>query len=273
VKVNLGRIGDVTLNIGAPGFGRSFFRLFADAFGVKFCTVLAFPSASEPLVIVSEGAMPGEGDVAKKLAAAYAKDCYHYGSEATSPTVLRATVPASTCFRRRWIEAPWTGYQLVQFNALEGIGYCLSLCRDEHAGAFCAKDVAAMRRLSRFAFPAVHRHLDLETQRKSSHYDSLKAKPSPVATLDTPAMRAHMRQVFLEAPNHLTPREAEVCAGIVLGYSTTTIGLNLRIALNTVATHRKRAYKKLGVGTQNELFARYFDNIRGMYAEAQRSVS
>jgi DNA-binding CsgD family transcriptional regulator len=273
VKVNLGRIGDVTLNIGAPGFGRSFFRLFADAFGVRFCTVFAFPSASEPLVIVSEGAMPGDGDIARKLAAGYAKNCYDHVTGVASPTVTRTTLPASTCFRRRWFEAPWAGYQLVQFSALEGIGYSVSLCRDERAGAFCAKDVAAMRRLGRFAFPAVHRHLDLERQSNLSRHDALNSKPSPVATLDTPAMRAHMRQVFLEAPHHLTPREAEVCAGIVLGYSTTTIGLNLQITFNTVATHRKRAYKKLGVSTQNELFARYFDNIRGMYAEAQRSVS
>jgi DNA-binding CsgD family transcriptional regulator len=32
-----------------------------------------------------------------------------------------------------------------------------------------------------------------------------------------------------------------------------------------VATHRKRAYSKLGIGSQNELFARYFDSLHSLH--------
>jgi DNA-binding CsgD family transcriptional regulator len=53
----------------------------------------------------------------------------------------------------------------------------------------------------------------------------------------------------------LTEREADVCARIVLGMSTTGIALDLRISKNTVATLRKRAYDRLGISSQNELFA------------------
>lgn len=52
----------------------------------------------------------------------------------------------------------------------------------------------------------------------------------------------------------LTPRELEVCARIVLGYSSLAISLNLGISINTVLTHRRKAYEKLGIGTQSQLF-------------------
>jgi len=68
---------------------------------------------------------------------------------------------------------------------------------------------------------------------------------------------------MLKLPCGLTQREADVCAAIALGYTTVGIGLNLGISVNTVATHRKRAYAKLGISCQNELFARYFDSLGG----------
>jgi DNA-binding CsgD family transcriptional regulator len=52
----------------------------------------------------------------------------------------------------------------------------------------------------------------------------------------------------------LTRREAEVCTGIVLGYTILGLSMNLGISVNTVATHRKRAYAKLRISSQNELF-------------------
>ena len=69
---------------------------------------------------------------------------------------------------------------------------------------------------------------------------------------------AYLREVLLSEPHLLSPREAEVCAGIILGYTTVGISLNCGISINTVATHRKRAYRKLGISSQNELFSRYF---------------
>lgn len=53
----------------------------------------------------------------------------------------------------------------------------------------------------------------------------------------------------------LTPRQTEVCARIVLGYSILAISLELGITQNTVSTLRKRAYSRLGISRQNELFA------------------
>lgn len=59
--------------------------------------------------------------------------------------------------------------------------------------------------------------------------------------------------------NRLTTREREVCERVILGYTSLGIGLDLEIALSSVHTYRKRAYQKLGINTQNELFALCLD--------------
>lgn len=62
--------------------------------------------------------------------------------------------------------------------------------------------------------------------------------------------------------DRLTAREREVCERIVLGYTSIGIGLDLEITLSSVLTYRKRAYDKLGIGSQNELFALCLDASR-----------
>ncbi|WP_027854196.1 helix-turn-helix transcriptional regulator [Marinobacterium litorale] len=53
----------------------------------------------------------------------------------------------------------------------------------------------------------------------------------------------------------LTAREIDVGARIVLGYNSEAIALDLNISVNTVLTHRRHLYEKIGIGTQNQLFA------------------
>jgi len=54
--------------------------------------------------------------------------------------------------------------------------------------------------------------------------------------------------------DQLTPRESEVIQFVLKGHSSLSIGLNLDISLPTVKSHRKNAYAKLGIATQQELF-------------------
>jgi DNA-binding CsgD family transcriptional regulator len=51
----------------------------------------------------------------------------------------------------------------------------------------------------------------------------------------------------------LSPREAEIVQLILKGHSSLSISLTLEIALPTVKTHRKNAYAKLGISTQQQL--------------------
>ena len=53
----------------------------------------------------------------------------------------------------------------------------------------------------------------------------------------------------------LTTRESEVCERILVGFTSTGISLDLGIAESSVNTYRRRAYEKLEIATQNELFS------------------
>ncbi|MFN5485610.1 MAG: helix-turn-helix transcriptional regulator, partial [Bradyrhizobium sp.] len=53
----------------------------------------------------------------------------------------------------------------------------------------------------------------------------------------------------------LTGREQEVCLRILSGLSSEAIAASLGIGLHSALTYRKRAYDKLGISSQNELFA------------------
>ncbi|WP_156467104.1 MULTISPECIES: hypothetical protein [unclassified Phenylobacterium] len=54
-------------------------------------------------------------------------------------------------------------------------------------------------------------------------------------------------------------REAEVCSRTIYGVTSLGIGLDLGISVETVMTYRKRAYGRLGIATQRELFLWYLD--------------
>ena len=53
---------------------------------------------------------------------------------------------------------------------------------------------------------------------------------------------------------NLTRREKDVCLRILSGYSSEAISADLGISRHSTLTYRKRAYDKLGISSQNELF-------------------
>ena len=57
----------------------------------------------------------------------------------------------------------------------------------------------------------------------------------------------------------LTSREAEVVQMILKGHSSLSISHALTIALPTVKTHRRNAYAKLGISTQQQLFRLFLE--------------
>jgi DNA-binding CsgD family transcriptional regulator len=64
----------------------------------------------------------------------------------------------------------------------------------------------------------------------------------------------------------LPQREVEVCARILHGVSSLGIALELDIGEETVKTYRKRAYSRLGIGTQRELLIWYLQQWRSLYS-------
>jgi len=127
----------------------------------------------------------------------------------------------------------------------EGSVYC-NFYRMGRSGPYSGKDWHLLESI-----------LPLMTALIAAHYRILRLK----ATGEPPKKwKAHSLVHTIISKNappfsKLTRREREVCERILLGYTSVGIGLDLAIAQSSVITYRRRAYEKLGISSQNELFS------------------
>lgn len=127
----------------------------------------------------------------------------------------------------------------------EGVVYC-NFYRMGGSGMFSDEDRARFNST-----------LPLITSLIGSHYRLRRAVNKDVSDPKAGSAQSLVHSVIGRAVppfDRLTAREREVCARILLGYTSAAIALDLDIAPTSVVTYRKRAYGKLGISTQNELF-------------------
>jgi len=60
---------------------------------------------------------------------------------------------------------------------------------------------------------------------------------------------------------NLTPREHEVAVCILKGHSSKSLAREIDISPETVKIHRRNLYRKLGISSQSELFARFLNTL------------
>ena len=63
----------------------------------------------------------------------------------------------------------------------------------------------------------------------------------------------------------LSNREREVIQYVLRGHSSGSIALNLDISVTTIKTHRKRAYSKLNISSQSELFSMFLNCAKASF--------
>ncbi|WP_374597998.1 helix-turn-helix transcriptional regulator [Sphingosinicella sp.] len=263
------RLGEIVSTLGSREFGPQFYGLFRDLLDVEECTVFSFPDPSNPRSLVVEGNCAEQREAARKLASDYVS-----GGYLNDPNVKRphSQVPIDIYiteadnifndeYRRHYYDTPELSHELVVLGNASGTLYYTSFYRKKHRHEFGESEIEIMSLMAGFMIKALHRHSELVR-----HTDSAGFNFIPSSSGETGEMRQktleHLKNVLVAGPHKLSQREAEVCAGIVMGYSTEAISLNCSISTNTVATHRKRAYAKLGISSQNELFLRYFLTVR-----------
>lgn len=268
------RIGDVVLALGSPRFGNEYYKLFHDALGIKACTVFAFRPEGSPIPLVVETDSRDRRQQAWDLAWEYSKGAFKHDpiirgnmnrtSSETTPVVysLSANQVKDAGYRRHFYDEPALRQKVGVLGKVDGTVYYSNFYRGpDRSGCNEADELRLMRELGGLAVKVLRRHdLASGTPAVASMKDGAPSDWHRSAL-------AHLRTTFLSAPHGLSPREAEVVAHVVLGYSTLAIGLNLGVSVNTVATHRKRAYSKLDVCSQNELFERYFTTVNRLLAE------
>ncbi|MBR1133109.1 helix-turn-helix transcriptional regulator [Bradyrhizobium iriomotense] len=236
-------VGDVTsavLAIGRSDFPNVLIDTLRRQADVGHCMVFSLSRGGAAHCLLDAGNIPIGGD----LGAAYAGQFHEsdpnrdalFEGEGGAPIMLPAFAPRMYGARYRKIffqdsgivdkcaAAIWTGDTCFYVN----------FYRIAAQGRFSA---AQRERLEAIA-PAIAASVARHFQEKATSDQSLAA-------------------LFATRPplSALTPREQEVCRRILAGFSSEAISQGLGISLHSTLTYRKRAYERLGISSQSELFA------------------
>lgn len=243
--------GDVTpavLAIGRPDFPDVLIDTLRRQAGVGHCMVFALTRAGAARCLLDAGNIPIGGD----LGAAYAGQFHEsdpnrdalFETESSAPIMLPSFAPRMYGARYRKIffndsdivdkcaTAIWTGETCFYVN----------FYRITSQGRFRDAERARLQAIAPAIGASVARHFQQSATPEQS-LAGLFATRAPLA--------------------YLTPREQEVCRRILSGLSSEAISQELGISLHSTLTYRKRAYERLGISSQNELFSIVFGLLAG----------
>ncbi len=135
--------------------------------------------------------------------------------------------------------------------------YCVRILRSAGRDGSSDAGIERIRDLAQILISLTARHAGL-----------VEKKPNL-----TPALCSLQEiQDCISAATTLSRREAEVCARVLYGMTSYGIALDLGIGKESVMTYRKRAYARLGIGSQRELLMWYlarWSEIRGTEVDGE----
>ncbi|MCG2670713.1 helix-turn-helix transcriptional regulator [Bradyrhizobium sp. GCM10023182] len=234
--------GDVTpavLAIGRPDFPSILIDTLRRQAGVGHCMVFALTRAGAARCLLDAGNIPTGSD----LGAAYAGQFHQsdpnrdalFEGEGGAPIMLPSFAPRMYGAR----------YRKIFFNDSDIVDKC--------ATAIWAGDTCFY--VNFYRITAQGRFADAERARLQAIAPVIGASVArhfqPAATPDQNLAALFATRAPLAA---LTPREQEVCRRILSGLSSEAISQELGISLHSTLTYRKRAYERLGISSQSELF-------------------
>jgi DNA-binding CsgD family transcriptional regulator len=231
------------LAIGRPSFAAAVRDAVRECMSVDEATVLAFPDKGDPRLLFS--ASPRSEGAMKVLIQKGAEQYYSEDVDIRSimawndpkgALIIHRTAREFT--RRNFFDDVRTADKLLLVKVIDGLRVVMTIYGKPttHTADYIPK----IERLAPVILSAIVRDHSLR------HDDSVEA---------TTDIGATVRRLELVRGVEFTRREAQVCAGIMEGRSTTAIALNLGIAPSSVITFRKNLYRKLGIVSQAELFS------------------
>ncbi|MCP3464022.1 MULTISPECIES: helix-turn-helix transcriptional regulator [unclassified Bradyrhizobium] len=238
--------GDVTsavLAIGRPDFPDVLIDTLRGQAGVGHCMVFALTRSGGACCLLDAGNIPIGGD----LGAAYAgqfhesdpnRDALFEGQERAGPIMLPAFAPRMYDARYRKIFFQDSGIVDKVATAIwvDDTCFYVNFYRIAAQGRFTDTQLDRLQHIAPAIGASVARHFQqATTSTLEQNLAALFATRAPLADL--------------------TRREQEVCRRILLGLSSEAISQALGISLHSTLTYRKRAYERLGISSQNELFA------------------
>ncbi|GAA0700061.1 LuxR C-terminal-related transcriptional regulator [Marinobacterium maritimum] len=142
------------------------------------------------------------------------------------------------------------GYRRLWYDKM-GIVDRLSVIVKADKGLYCLNLFRNKTPFPDTAIDAIHRMASLLSSLIIKH-SRLSGSLSSFMTREAQIEMLIKRLSKLDSS--LSQREKEVCSRVLLGMSSDGIALDLGIKLQSVLTYRKRAYSRLNISSQNELF-------------------
>jgi DNA-binding CsgD family transcriptional regulator len=240
-------ISDITpalLAIGSDAFPQTLISALRRAAGVGHCMVFSFAGARSAACLLDVGNIPIGGD----LGIAYSehfhlsdpnRDAVFEGQAQAAPILLPnfARRMYSDSYRKIFFDDSDIVDKFASAIWVDDTCFYVNFYQITAQGRFSRDQIARLTAIAPVVTAAVARHFQRDAV-ETDPMDRLKA-------LFTTA----------EPFAALTGREKEVCLRILSGLSSEAIAAELGISLHSALTYRKRAYDKLGISAQNELFA------------------
>lgn len=243
--------------IGNDDFGDGFFHTIDGMVPIDHCTVF-ISEHDEITPLVAQAHCAQTRRKVQTLARSYVLTGHRrdpiwktaINNSVDEPFVVMPSAVNDIAYRREFYDSPNVFEEVALCSQRDGRLVYVAYYREKHKGHFKTEEIHCLSACGQAVMAVLTKQADISRRLGG------QATRSQPLTRDQLLKKVH--GVILEDAPQLTKREAEICAGIILGYTVLGLSLNLGISVNTVATHRKRAYAKLKVSSQNELFTHYF---------------
>lgn len=237
-------VAGAVLAIGRPTFPDALMRTLRRVADVGHCMVFSFAGDSSARCLLDAGNIPTGGD----LGVAYSGHFHQadpnrdtiFSHQASASPILLPTFARrmySDSYRKLFFEDSDIVDKFATAIWVDTTCFYVNFYRITAQGRFSRAQIERLKRIAPAISAVVARHFD-----------------SSAAQQDTPRQNLGTLFATSEALACLTGREKEVCLRILTGLSSEAISADLDISIHSTLTYRKRAYEKLGISSQNELF-------------------
>ena len=239
--------------IGSPTFESCLLKLLNKVTPVDHCVVFTYGEGGAGHLF-THGRMPVEE--AQQLADDYVE--HFHERDPNFPKISGAIEGCEDCLIPLIVDSTFdSSYQNHFFDRHDLVDKASTIGKVEQDSVYC--NFYRMGRSGPYSdkdWRLLESVLPLITTLISMHYRILQLSPLREQQPHSNARSLVHNIISKSVPPfaQLTPREREVCERILLGYTSVGIGLDLEIAQSSVVTYRRRAYEKLDISTQNELF-------------------
>jgi len=241
----ISEITPAVLAIGRASFSQALIGALRRVADVGHCMVFSFEGERSANCLLDTGNIP----IGRDLGVAYSghffqsdpnRDTIFAGQANAAPVMLPtfARRMYSDSYRKIFFEDSDIVDKCATAIWVENTCFYVNFYRITSQGRFAREEVRRLMAVAPAVSAVVARHFQQEAATEADPLQRLKALFANAAPFAG-----------------LTGREREVCVRILSGLSSEAIASDLGISLHSALTYRKRAYDRLGISSQNELFA------------------